>query len=227
VTKDSHFETKVIEISDLGENYIYLALARPEGFAYLPGQYTFIIMNDKQGEHRAYYSIASSPNQHDRLEFCVTRTNNIRQKQFYSQLSAGAKVIVGAPASANLANATLGPAVIAFAGGSGIAPIRSILNALQETNITLVYGCRHGAERPFHKEFATKSETDRGFVYKSCADQVNNSDALEGKVTDFIEEVFQKEAHYLLCGPKPMLEALESRLINKGIDKTQIHYDGF
>lgn len=226
-----YFESKVIEISDFGPTYTFLSLEVPTNFRYLPGQYTYIVFNDEEGEYRAYYSIASSPSENKNLEFCITKSDNPRQRRFYNQLKEGTPITLGAPASGNLAKAQIGHNVVAIAGGSGIAPIRSILAPLIKSKtdgkLSLIYGCRHGDERPFHLEIDSWSQNQALFSYHTCADSPGKTNTHKGKVTDILPEVVDASADYLLCGPKPMLSAIEKALAHAGIDKSKIHYDGF
>ncbi|NUO02631.1 MAG: 2Fe-2S iron-sulfur cluster binding domain-containing protein, partial [Saprospiraceae bacterium] len=129
---------------------------------------------------------------------------------------------------------------VAFAAGSGITPILSILKAVLETEpqstFTLFYGNRT-VEAVIFKEAieALKNRfMGRLSVHYLLSREYPGSDLFYGRITAekcaaFCKILFNCEAtdEFFLCGPQEMVEAVQDTLTDLGADPNKIHVELF
>lgn len=132
-----------------------------------------------------------------------------------------------------------GKQIIAFAAGSGITPIMSIVRrALEddrENQVVLVYGNQSKEETIFYDELeALKAEyADRFFIHYLFSRE-KEEEGLFGRIDKSIVNYITKNKHkdlspedYFLCGPEPMIETVSETLKENGVAADQIHYELF
>ena len=126
-------------------------------------------------------------------------------------------------------------------GGAGMAPMRShILHQLNglgtARKITFWYGARSRQEMFYHEEFQDLAERFDNFSYYVALSEPlpeDNWQGLTGFIHESLYEAYLKdhedpaEIEYYLCGPPPMIAALEKMLDNLGVDPDMIAYDEF
>ncbi|MEW6078441.1 MAG: NADH:ubiquinone reductase (Na(+)-transporting) subunit F [Thermodesulfobacteriota bacterium] len=126
-------------------------------------------------------------------------------------------------------------------GGAGMAPMRShILHQLNTAHtrrkITFWYGARSWQEVFYDDEFRGLAERFDNFSYHLALSEPQPEDNWQG-LTGFIHaclyEAYLKdhddpaEIEYYLCGPPPMIAALEKMLDDLGVEPDMIAYDKF
>lgn len=142
-----------------------------------------------------------------------------------------------------------------FGAGSGITPLMSIIRTILEkepqSNVHLLYGNRHEdciifqeslgqLEKRYSGQLAVthilsqpkkvKSKGVLGLLSKGTLTWpglVGRIDAQ--KVAAFLAEnpPATKQTEYFICGPGEMIDVVENTLVNRGIDKKQIHTERF
>lgn len=128
---------------------------------------------------------------------------------------------------------------VAFAAGSGITPVLSILKTVLETEIhsrfVLVYGNKKPDETIFFKELLELQGAfpDRlfiEFVYSQCQEENCHYGRIEQSTVNYIlknrfkEENFSK---FYLCGPEPMINDIKALLQEEGIPKENVLFELF
>lgn len=210
-------------LEKIGSSYVLLKVEKPTSYVQEPGQYTFIEWSHSPKKPVRPYSIASAPESPD-LEFClVTSGRDHEVQKALETLTIGAAIQIG-HATGNLKwPHPYGP-IIFVAGGSGIAPIRSLLHHHLNTNgfcpvpTTLVFGVREGSAIPYHSEWLTwAQDTKTRFRYCLVAEYPTEGNQQKGRVTDILPQEITSGAHYLLCGPPAMVDACENTLIQHGV----------
>ncbi len=126
-------------------------------------------------------------------------------------------------------------------GGAGMAPLRSHilhqLNTLKtERTITFWYGARSKLELFFENEFRDLEKKYENFSFYVALSQPKPEDSWKG-LTGYIHQCLldnyliqhedPTEIEYYLCGPPPMVDAIEDMLDNLGVDSEMIAYDKF
>lgn len=126
-------------------------------------------------------------------------------------------------------------------GGAGMAPMRSHLFHLFHTletgrKVTFWYGGRSKKELFYLEDFDGIKAKFPNFDYHIALSEPQPEDNWEGP-TGFIHQVCQDEyllkhedpteIEYYMCGPPPMIAAVNNMLFNIGVEKEMISYDEF
>jgi Na+-transporting NADH:ubiquinone oxidoreductase subunit F len=126
-------------------------------------------------------------------------------------------------------------------GGAGMAPLRSHIFHLFQTmktdrKVTFWYGGRSKKELFYLEDFDAIKAEFPNFNYTIALSEPQPEDNWEGP-TGFIHQVCQDEyllkhddpteIEYYMCGPPPMIAAVNNMLYNIGVEKEMISYDEF
>ena len=215
-------------------------LLKPKGLEFLAGQYLLLKLNNQ----RRAYSIASPNYLKDSFELLVKFVPGGLASTFFKNLKGGEKAnFLGPFGFFRLKSKEKNK--IFFAGGTGLAPIRSqILSILKEKNnlpkLILFWGLKKREEVYFFEELKNLSQKYQNFVFKICLDQEKEFKGLdknfffEGRVQmaflDFLEKSKisnLNDFEYYLCGPPAMIVALKEFLSQKEIKKENIIFEKF
>jgi len=216
------------ETADARSFVLEVPPALAQRFAYAAGQFcTFRATIDGEAVARCY-SMSSSPEAGDPLTVTVKRVAGGRMSNWMNdRLAPGVAIDVMAPAGLFVLRAADTP-IVAFAGGSGITPILSIVKtALLTTSreIALVYANRDaqsvifadalealragsGGRLSVHRHL----DAEKGFLdAAACA-------ALVGD---------RVGADFYVCGPGPFMQVVEAGLEARGVDPERIFIERF
>lgn len=126
-------------------------------------------------------------------------------------------------------------------GGAGMAPLRSHIMDLLETKksrrkISYWYGARSLRELFYEQDFRRLEKEHPNFRFHVALSEPQPEDHWTG-FSGFIHKVVHdqylkdhedpSEIEFYLCGPPPMIAAVNDMLFNLGVDKEQIAYDEF
>jgi ring-1,2-phenylacetyl-CoA epoxidase subunit PaaE len=131
--------------------------------------------------------------------------------------------------------------LVGIAGGSGITPVISLIRtALQEephTRFTLLYGNRDSNSVIFLEALAQLKDRylDRFELYHFLAEEEQDIDLFNGMLDQAmceaaIERLIGDPASvddWFICGPGPMMDAAETVLLARNVDKARIHIERF
>lgn len=211
--------------------HIRLAVESGGPFTYSPGQYARITL---PGAPPRDYSMASLPGQ-DHLEFLVRRVpGGITSTRMTSSLRIGDVVHVEGPfGSAYLRERHAGP-ILCVAGGSGLAPIKSIVGAAAVA----------GMRQPIRVYFGVRSKRDLYLVEWFTALRSVHPDMTFIPVlsaphaptvhrTGLVSEAIAQDLADLdgwkayVAGPPAMVEATGRVLQQRGLQPRDLHADVF
>lgn len=129
---------------------------------------------------------------------------------------------------------------VGFAGGSGITPVLSLMKAAlalePRSRFTLFYGNRNSPGVMFLEEIAGLKDRflDRLSVFHILEDEEEEIELFNGRLDRAkAHEILSTLARaqnvdaFFICGPGPMMDAVEAALIAKGVDKTRILIERF
>lgn len=127
-----------------------------------------------------------------------------------------------------------GPALL-IAGGSGLAPIRALLEQLVAERstraITVLFGARTQADlydvEVLQKLGGTFGERFRFIPVLSHEPEGSDWTGARGFVTAVIDENAGPSTQAYLCGPPPMIDAAIPVLTRAGVSETEIYFDKF
>jgi NAD(P)H-flavin reductase/ferredoxin len=202
----------VVELADIARETRRVVVELSEAMPFNAGQYAELRVPGTDVWRQ--YSMANPPSETHRLEFHVRRTPGgiASDGWVFSSLSVGDTVDVRGPLGVfGLCVPQEEPAIL-IAGGTGLAPMKSIvLNALAEglvPELYLYHGGRTEADLYDGDLFRALAAEHPNFHYRPCLSE-QQWDGACGMVTDVVYEDFPSckgmSAH--LCGPPAMVEA--------------------
>jgi p-cymene methyl-monooxygenase electron transfer component len=201
---------------------------------YRAGQYANVRWG---GEAHRSYSFATAPLAAGRNEL-TTYVRHVpggafTDMLFSGDLSAQPFEIDGPHGNFWLRNGN-GP-IICIAGGSGLAPILSLLqdaaNRKVRRDCVLLFGARGQRDLYAAEEIAAiRNSWSAGFDYWPVLSEEHAAGYRHGMVTQHVTEALARlgsGAQGYLCGPPPMVDAGITALADSGISLDDIHYDRF
>jgi NAD(P)H-flavin reductase/ferredoxin len=215
-------EATVVEITELTRDIVGVTLAVPEDMSWLPGQYLDLHVPGSEGERRSY-SIANIPSEPPtgRIELMIRRYPGGRFSGLLgNEIESHSRLRFTGPYGAFHLRHSEAP-ILMVAGGSGMAPVLGVLRQLSadgcERPVRFYYGARDESDLFALDEIARLGERleDFGFIPVTSR---------------FVHEAIDEElAHpdVYMCGPPPMLDAVQALLIDRGVDPERIFADRF
>ncbi|MFA3781481.1 FAD-binding oxidoreductase [Melioribacteraceae bacterium 4301-Me] len=217
---------KILDTKNLTHDVKSLKVEKPKGYSFIPGQATDVAINKpKLAEQKRSFTFTSL-NEWDYLEFTIKIYNdhNGVTKEI-GKLKPGDELIIDDPWGAI---SYKGEGYF-IAGGAGVTPFIAILRELNSKN-------QLGNNKLI---FANKTEAD--IIHKDEFEKMlgkNFINILSHQKSDkyhygFITEEFLKSVvndfnkMFYLCGPPPMMNALEKIFDNLGIPDNQIIKEEF
>ncbi|MEW6358964.1 MAG: FAD-binding oxidoreductase [Planctomycetota bacterium] len=235
------YVTTVEKLADLNYDtkFLRLKLAEREEIHFKAGQFVQFQVppygSSREPVYRAY-SIASAPSDKTHIDLIIRLVpSGICTTYVFEVLKEGAKVTINGPYGKFLLSDSAEE--LAFiAGGSGIAPILSILHDMKEKGIdrkaTFYYGVSTPRDLYLYEETKRIEKELPRFAYVPSIARVppdHNWDGEVGLVTEVLERRVKegqvKEAY--LCGSPGMIDAAIEVLHRKGIGDASIFYDKF
>lgn len=131
--------------------------------------------------------------------------------------------------------------MVYIGGGAGMAPMRSHIFDLFRTKktsrkVSYWYGARSEREMFYQKDFKDIEKEFPNFSFHVAMSEPNPEDNWKGS-TGFIHQVVldeylndhedPTEIEYYLCGPPPMIAAVQHMLDDLGVEKEMIAFDEF
>ncbi|MFJ3315911.1 2Fe-2S iron-sulfur cluster-binding protein [Herbaspirillum huttiense] len=224
-------KTSVVALEELTHDIRRVVLKSTKPLSFSPGQYALLQFTP---EHVRPYSMAGLP-QDDTLEFHLRRVPGGRVTGYvFDQLKVGDQVRVSGPmGTAYLRKKHEGP-LLCIAGGTGLAPVLSIVRAATALKMT----------NPIHLYFGVRSSSDlygmdwlaeltRGnpnlHLHVVLATNEAGTRHRVGLVTDAVAADWQNLSGWraYLCGAPPMVEAATLIAKSKGISMEHIYADAF
>jgi ferredoxin-NAD(P)+ reductase (naphthalene dioxygenase ferredoxin-specific) len=228
-----HMVCRVVELRDATHDIRVVRMTIDSGgpFSFAAGQYASVQFADLPARD---YSMANRPDE-EILEFHIRLLPGGAVTPHVAQaLKTGDAVkVVGPYGSAHLRATHTGP-VLALAGGSGLAPIKSIVEtALAQgarQKIALYFGVR--AERDLYLEdhFATLCRRHPNLDFIPVLSQ---AEAPTQRRTGFLADAVRADfpaldgAKAYLAGPPVMVETAMTALLEMGLRRQDCHADAF
>jgi CDP-4-dehydro-6-deoxyglucose reductase/ferredoxin-NAD(P)+ reductase (naphthalene dioxygenase ferredoxin-specific) len=222
---------RVLEIEALTHDIRGVRLAVEAGgpMTFSAGQYAEVEFAPGLSRH---YSMANSPDEPE-LAFHVRHMPGGRSSAYVAdRLRVGDKVKVSGPLGVSYLREQHPGPVLLIAGGSGLAPIQSILCTLLARDhaapVRLYFGVR--SERDVYHEPLLRDLAARhaNFTYDVVlSEQIGAPGRRYGLVHEAIESPLPQDLMAYLAGPPVMVEAASARLRAEGLGPRRIHADAF
>jgi ring-1,2-phenylacetyl-CoA epoxidase subunit PaaE len=245
--KVGHFHTLTVgdinrETADCVSVAFQIPAELKEEFKFLPGQYLTLRTTINGEDVRRSYSICSSPLDGEVRVAIKEVEGGVFSTYANRDLKVGDKMQVMSPQG----NFVVQPketnenTYVAFAAGSGITPVMSILKSVLElepkSKFVLLYGNRSSNSIIFKSQLEDLKDIhlNRLEVHHILSREDQGSDLLYGridadKVTNCANKFFTPEevSGYYLCGPGSMIESATETLEKLGVNKENIHFELF
>ena len=197
-------------------------------FAYVAGQFCTFHATIGGVDVARCYSMSSSPETDEPFTFTVKRVpGGLMSNWMNDALAPGALILVTPPAGRFVLHDSREP-VVAFAGGSGITPVVSIIKTALATttrDVVLVYANR-GPDSVIFADTIERLragsagrlsvhhhlDSERGFLdAEACARLVGD----------------RTRADFYVCGPGPYMTVVEAGLERRGVDPARLFIERF
>ena len=209
-------------------------------FTFEPGQNITLKVKLNNQELRRSYSICSSP-QEDELRVAVKQIEGgLFSGHANNFLKQGDTIEVLPPTGKFSPHRVNAKNYLAFAAGSGITPVISIIKSIfssePESHFTLVYGNRSRNSIIFREQLeAIKNKNiDRFALHHILSREKTDAPVNQGRIDREKCELMSKYLinvesmdHIFLCGPEEMIFNTRDWLIEKGVGKEKIHFELF
>ncbi|MEH7249283.1 2Fe-2S iron-sulfur cluster binding domain-containing protein [Neobacillus niacini] len=235
------FQTSIESIESVTHDIrkLTLKLEEPSKITFHAGQ--FVDIYPLGGKFYRSYSMGNTPSESNKLEFMIKifeggKFSTLLEEEF----KTGDQLEVRGPFGNCIRREDSEGDIILIGGGSGMAPLWSILNDMVQKdvkrNVTFFYGARSKRDLFYLDKFAEIEKQLDGFRFIPALSEPSKDDNWVGE-TGFITEVIDrylksstissKDLDAFLCGPAPMIDAAISVLRDNGVTTDRISFDKF
>lgn len=239
-------DIKVSAVEKETEDSVVVSFDIPEAlreeFAFIPGQYLTLEASINDEDVRRSYSLCSAPLDNE-WKVAIKQVENGKFSTYANnELRQGTTLKVMAP-DGNFklnTNASQQNHYVAFAAGSGITPILSMIRAVmyEEPNskFSLFFGNRNVDSIIFRKELEDLKNQflERLAVHHILSKEKLGSPLFYGRINAEKCEKFgsvffdpTEITGYYLCGPSQMIFDIKDQLTTMGVDAKKIHFELF
>lgn len=203
----------------LTEAVFELALARPDDFAFSPGQFIRVI----RGEAERAYTMVSGPDEGE-IRLCIQRTPAGAVSPFLAKAPLGAELRLTGPHGYFVFHPSEERAVF-VATGTGIAPFVSMVNAGVVTGVRR-FTLLQGADSPqtlYYKERFRAADCD----YAPCVPGCSEGGIFSGRVTDYLSTKLGCGSYaFYLCGNREMIRDV-THIIDDRFPDARVYSEAF
>ncbi|MEO0058399.1 MAG: hypothetical protein RLZZ312_46 [Bacteroidota bacterium] len=239
------YKLNISEIRRETKDAVSILFAVPDSlknnYTFEAGQYLTLKLSLDGQEIRRAYSICSSPESGELRIAIKAVTNGIFSQFANSQLQVNQTLEVASPEG----NFSFVPQIdrqrnyLAFAAGSGITPVMSILKSVlssePDSSFVLVYGNKSVDDTIFYNEIHELLQKYVGrFSVQYVFSQIKTDDSLFGRidksVVNFVLKNKFKETEFnkfYLCGPEEMISTVSDVLKSNNIADSAIKFELF
>ena len=242
----SFYKLKVADIHKVTQDCAVVSFEVPldvqEVFDFKQGQYLTLKQEINGEEVRRSYSLCSSPLDKE-WKIGVKKIEGGRFSSYVNDVLQVGDVLEVLPPDGNFfveVDAGQKRNYAAFAAGSGITPIYSIikthLTAEPESTFKLFFVNQTTASIILKEELEALKNTfmDRFEIFYFLTKERRSVSLFNGRIDDEKLDVLFKTVcktenldHYFICGPEAMIHLLDDRLRKCGVGKEQIHFELF
>ena len=212
-----------------------------EGFSFEPGQYAWIKKGRTPfgiGQHPISLSSIGDVEPGGTISFTIKNLGNW-SGNVVPKIQPGEKMWVDGPYGVLSADREQGMGYVLIAGGVGITPLYSICQTLAERGdvrpVLLFYGARTYEDLTFREEFEALQEKMNLQVVYVLSNPGEGWDGESGFInaeilSRYFPVEFRKQYHrfvYFICGPEPLMDAMEELLPELGIPREKVFSERF
>jgi ferredoxin-NADP reductase len=206
-------------------------------FDFVAGQ--FITLDLPIGEKRLQrwrsYSIANAPNGSNQLELCIVNASEgLGSTYLFDEIQEGSMLKIKGPDGGFVLPEKIEKDLVFICTGTGIAPFRSMIHALQKSGKThrklhLIFGTQVETGILYRDEFEKLASEMPGFQYDVALSRQADWPGRKGHIHQIYLEQYScphPDVTFYLCGWRNMIdEAVDNLVVKLGYDRKQIHYE--
>lgn len=232
---------RVIKMERVAHDVMILSLKLPqhERFKFLAGQYIDILLRDAS---RRSFSLANPPQQDDVLEIHVRLVPHGKfTAHVFTEMKEKDLLRFRGPLGIFFLRADEPPStrprtILFIAGGTGFAPIKSIVQdaIARGTNrpMRLYWGARARRDLYLHDLALEFERAHPDFRYTPVLSESPPEDRWSGRTGWVHEAVLAdypdlSDVEIYASGPPPMIEAIRAIMLLRGLAEERLHYDSF
>jgi predicted ferric reductase len=227
---------RVVDVRPERDNTWTLTL-RADGHAgvrFLPGQFAWIILGQSPFSIEQHpFSFVSSADD-PRPAFAIKETGDFTAR--IQNVAPGTVAYLDAPHGAFSIDLFDAGGAVFLAGGIGVAPILCMLRTLAARGDTrplvLLYGNPNWEAIAFREELEALRQSLRLEVIHVLSEPPPGWTGPSGYINPEVLDRYlppdpSGKFHFFLCGPPPMMDAVEPMLLARGIPRARIHSERF
>ena len=232
-TAQTSLNTTIQDVRLVSDSTIALTVAGDDiaKLSFLPGQYANLQVPGTDA-HRAY-SFSSMPKD-NAVSFLI---RNVPGGLMSSYLTGSAKpgdtLVMNGPKGSFYLRDIIRP-VLMLAGGTGLAPFTAMLDKIAAAGgspfpVHLIYGVNTDTDLVDIDKLQAFAQAMPNFSYALVVVDANSAQPKKGYVTNHLEagQLNDGEVDIYLCGPPPMVEAVNQYLRDQGVKPASFHYEKF
>ncbi|MDV6268788.1 benzoate 1,2-dioxygenase electron transfer component BenC [Rhodococcus globerulus] len=221
--------TEIVRHSDSTVGFT-VAVDNRADLVFLPGQYVNILVPGTEATRS--YSFSTGPDV-ESASFLVKITPGGLMSDYLSlQAQVGDTLELTGPMGSFFLRSGQRRALL-LAGGTGLAPLLSILEKMQTDGVTrpvhLIYGVNSDLDLVELEKLSAYAASLPQFTFDYCVSDPNSTAPNKGYVTSLIEpgHLDGGDVDVYLCGPPPMVEAVRQHFKNVSITPTNFYFEKF
>ncbi|HBE93773.1 MAG TPA: CDP-6-deoxy-delta-3,4-glucoseen reductase [Gammaproteobacteria bacterium] len=228
--------TRIKRLEKLSHDVMLMELSLPpnESLRFRAGQYIDILLRD--GRRRSF-SMASMPGQGNLLEFHIRKVPGGHfTTQVFEELKEKDMLRLQGPFGTFFLRENSDRPVILIGGGTGLAPLKSIIEQVMEDScdrsLHLFWGVRAGEDLYMDAEVKTWIDRLECLKYTPVLSEPEDSDNWQGStgwVHEAVVEAYPDLSAFdvYASGPPPMIDAIRKLFPHQGLEEGRLYFDSF
>lgn len=227
---------RVSSLEKASHDVMLLGLKLPQNqkFEYLPGQYIDILLRD--GRRRSF-SIANAATDGEDLQLHIRLVPDGHfTEQVFTNMNVRDLLRFQGPLGTFFLRENESKPVILIAGGTGLAPIKAMLEKAFAQNSTrpfhLFWGVRSQTDLYFHAQIKAWLQVHSNLNYTPVLSEPKSAESWKGKIGLVHEAVLESypdlsTVEVYASGPPPMIEAIKESFSKHGLLSERFFFDSF
>ncbi|MFQ5663443.1 MAG: ferredoxin--NADP reductase [Terriglobia bacterium] len=231
----TRYRARLVRLKTLTDTTKHLEweVTGPRPFIFTPGQFISLHLERNGSDDVRAYSLASAPGTDNRFDLCLNRVPGGYFSNYLCDLEPGATIEFEGPFGFFVPREPRRDSVF-IATGTGIAPIRGMLQALfargSERPLWLVFGVRYPETILYREEFEALAARHQNFhFWPTLSRAPGDWSGRRGYVQEHVEPLVAErpDLDAYICGLKAMVDDMRQRLKGRGFDRKQIRYEKY
>ena len=231
-----YFDVTLGAIRDFGNDTRDFELLFDAGrrLRFTAGQFMSVVLPRAGKVIRRAYSIASPPEQRDRLNLVIKLVQGGTVTTWFWSLKPGDRFKIHGPFGKFTLPGKIDFEPVFVATGTGIAPfrsmIRSLLSAGFKGKMSLLFGARFDTMIPYHEEFLELARANPGFAYLPTVSRPSpawrgESGYVQAHVGQLISD--PSSVRVYICGLNEMIQPVQEICLKAGMPKAHVSYEKY